>query len=236
MTVTGSRIINKLDERTLADVPVFPLPHVVLFPEARLPLHIFEPRYRKMLADCMEAGGALVIAQVDSRSGRIADIASVGIVVEHEPLPDGRSNIVVSGAARVHLAELVAEDPPRYPYKRARATRLRDLEVTVNDAECTALLTAASMFAAEVKRHDPSFTFRLPPRRDDEGASAPASLLADVCAFQLVVDASVRQAILEELDPRARVRLVMDQLALQHGAMLAETKDASDVAPGRVLN
>jgi hypothetical protein len=57
-----------------------------------------------------------------------------------------------------------------------------------------------------------------------------AGALADLCAFQLVVDAAVRQSIIEELDPRVRVRRVMDQLALQHGAML------SDARKGAVLN
>src|SRR4051812_40939223 len=102
---TGMLAGNSMDA-SLVDVPVFPLPHVVLFPEALLPLHIFEPRYRKMLSDCIAAGGALVIAQLDHRSGRIADVATVGVIVEHQPLADGRSNIVVAGAARVRLDEL----------------------------------------------------------------------------------------------------------------------------------
>jgi ATP-dependent Lon protease len=213
-----------LEEETLADVPVFPLPHVVLFPEALLPLHIFEPRYRTLLSDCLDAGGALVIAQLDRNGGRVAEVASVGVIIEHQPLPDGRSNVVVAGSARVRLDELVLEEPPRYPYKRARASRLHDLEVGVNDSECTALLAAASMFAAEVKKHDPAFTFRLPEATGLRGLEP--GVLADLCAFQLVVDARVRQAILEELDPRARIRRVMDQLALQQGAMLGERKGA----------
>jgi Lon protease-like protein len=206
----------------LDSVPVFPLPHVVLFPEARLPLHIFEPRYRAMLADCLEAGGAIVIAHIDRSGVRISEIAGAGIIVEHEPLPDGRSNIVVAGAARVRLDELVGEELPRYPYKRARATRLSDRDVSVSDGDRSALIAAATMFAAEVKRHDPTFEFRIPPNADAGG-------IADSCAFQLIVDGGIRQAILEELDPRARVRMVLDQLALQHGAMIGETK-------GTVLN
>jgi ATP-dependent Lon protease len=213
-------IMTRLDESALADVPVFPLPHVVLFPDALLPLHIFEPRYRKMLEDCLSAGGAIVVAQITrSGGGRIAEVAGAGVIVEHQPLADGRSNIVVAGRARVRLDELVLEDPPRYPYKRARATRLPDLDVGVNEADRAALLATATMFAAEVMKHDPTFALQMPSGVDAGG-------LADTCAFQLVVDANVRQAILEELDPRVRVRRVMDQLALQHGAMLGEVKGA----------
>ncbi len=211
---------RSLEDEQLADVPVFPLPHVVLFPEALLPLHIFEPRYRAMLADCLDQrAGAIVIAQIDrSGGGRIAEVAGAGVIVEHQPLPDGRSNIVVAGCARVRLDELVLEEPPRYPYKRARASRLTNRDVSVSDADRSALLAAATMFATEVKKHDPTFSFRMPRGSSDAGG------IADTCAFQLIIDAGVRQAILEELDPRQRVRMVMDQLALQHGAMIGESK------------
>lgn len=204
------------------EAPVFPLPHVVLFPEARLPLHVFEPRYRAMLADCLEADRTLVVAQLDPSGTRIAAVAGLGRVIEHRPLPDGRSNILVQGTARVRLDELVVEDPPRYPYKRVRASRLDELEGAVNDTDRAALLATASMFAAEVKKHDPTFSFELP-------AASGAGVIADLCAFQLVVDAGARQSVLEELDPRVRVRMVLDYLALQHGAMRGETK-------GRVLH
>jgi Lon protease-like protein len=222
----GAQRRGRSDPPALANVPVFPLPHVVLFPEALLPLHIFEPRYRKMLADCLAADGSIVIAHVDLRvGGRIAKVAGVGVIVEHQALPDGRSNIVVAGRGRVRLDEIVVEDPPQYPYKRARATCLSDVDVGVSDGDRAALVAAATMFATEVKKHDPSFTFRVPK----ELARHDAGGIADTCAFQLVVDAQVRQAILEELDPRTRVRMVMDQIALQHGAMLGD-------ANGTVLN
>ena len=214
--------MTRIEEEELAAVPVFPLPQVVLFPEVLLPLHIFEPRYRAMLSDCLDGNGALVIAQIDRDSGRIANVAGIGVIVDHRPLPDGRANIVVAGSARVRLDELVVEDLPRYPYKRARATRLDELHVTVGDADLAALVATATMFVTEVKKHDPTFEFRMP-------AQPTAGALADCCAYHLVVDPAVRQAILEELDPRVRVRMVMDQLALQHGAMLGEAK-------GTVLN
>lgn len=209
-------------EAALEDIPVFPLPQVVLFPEASLPLHVFEPRYRAMLRDCLAQHGALVIAQVipgEDAWGRprIASIAGGGIVVEHQPLPDGRSNIVVMGKARLRLDELEPEDG--VPYRRARATVLRDADVRVPESERTALVAAATMFAGAVKRHDPMFSFKLPP-------SVDAARLADLCAFQLVVDAAARQAVLEEMDPVARVRRVIEQLAIQHGAMLRPGRGA----------
>ena len=104
----------------------------------------------------------------------------------------------------------------------ARATVLQDLDVRVAELDRVALVAAATMFAVEVKKHDPHFAFRMP-------ATLDAAHVADLCAFHLVVDAATRQAVLEELDPRARVSLVLNQLALQHGAMMRNDGD-------RVLN
>jgi Lon protease-like protein len=210
----------RLEDADLEDVPVFPLPHVVLFPEARLPLHIFEPRYQTMLEDCLASPPkTLIVAQVDRRTGAIREVAGIGRIVAHEPMPDGRSNIIVEGIERVRLEEIVGEDPPRFPYKRARAVRLPDRDCVVSESDRAALVAAATMFTTEVKKHDPSFTFTMP-------RATLAGGIADTCAFQLIVDGGARQAVLEELDPRVRVRMVVDQLALQHGAMLGETKGA----------
>ncbi len=208
-------------------IPIFPLPQVVLFPEAILPLHVFEPRYREMIRDCLATHGAMVVAQRiagEDEHGRprIARVCGGGILVEHQALADGRSNIVVLGLARLGLEELAPEDAAAHPYRLARATILEDHAVSVADNDRNALASAATMFAAEVKRHDPNFSFGLPK-------VATASQLADLCAYHLVVDAGARQALLEELDPRARVGMVLKQIALQHGAMMRTDGD-------RVLN
>lgn len=211
-----SKIREASLEDALSAIPVFPLPQVVLFPDAVLPLHIFEPRYRAMLAHCLATHKALVIAQLiggEDEHGRprIAPIAGGGIVIEHQPLADGRSNIVILGKARLELHEL--EPDESRPYRVARAKILEDRCVAVADNDRTALLAAASMFAAEVKKHDPHFSFRMP-------TDADAGRIADQCAFHLVVDAGARQSMLDELDPRVRVDMVLNQLALQHGAMM----------------
>ena len=205
----------------LAELPLFPLPQVVLLPRAILPLHVFEPRYRAMLKDCLRTHGALAVVQLAAEPGRrfdsepdsnpeperprIARIAGAGLVIEHEPLSDGRWNILVQGMARVSLEELPFEGP----YRRARATVLEDADdVLVSDADVTALLHAASAFANEVRKRDPAFSFRLPELR------SPGAL-ADLCAFHLVISPEARQAVLEDLDPRTRVLRVLQELSAQ---------------------
>jgi uncharacterized protein len=210
-------------EEALASVPVFPLPRTVLFPDAALPLHVFEPRYRAMIADCLATHRVLAVAPIvegEDEHGRprIASIVGGGVIVEHHPLPDGRSNIVVLGHARLTIEE---ELPPEVdvPYRRVRGAILVDRDVRVPEADRTAMVAAATMFASEVKKHEPNFAFRLPPH----GA---AGQLADACAYQLVVDPAARQAALEELDPAARVRMVIHQLAAQQGAMMRDVRSA----------
>lgn len=211
-------------EDALSAIPLFPLPHVVLFPDAALPLHVFEPRYRKMLADCLATHRALAITQIlagEDEWGQpnIAMVAGGGLVMEHQPLVDGRSNILVVGKARLRLEEIPPDPASPLPYRRARATIVANEDVPVPETDRTALVAAATMFASEVKKHDPFFTFKLP-------ASTDAAQIADHCAYQLVVDAAARQAILEELDPKKRVEMVLNQLALQHGAMMKTDDDA----------
>jgi ATP-dependent Lon protease len=198
-------------QAALGALPIFPLGQVALFPNALLPLHIFEPRYQAMLKDCLETHGALAIAHVEDpadvdehENPRISSIAGAGVIVEHEPLPGGRANIVLRGVARVALHEL----PFVAPYRRARAVVLPDRESPMKSTDRAALLGAASAFASAVRRHDPSFRFEVPT---DLGEAA----LADACAHHLMVDPAARQRVIEESDIAERVRLVTSELVIQ---------------------
>lgn len=187
----------------LDDLPLFPLPRLVFFPSTMLPLHVFEPRYRKLLADCLATHRTMAVVRLEDDE-RIAPVAGVGVVVHHETLADGRSNLVLEGTARVRLEEL----PFLPPYRRARATILEPVRTAVTEEDRTALIMAASAFVREVRRYDDEFCFDLPAERS-------AAELADQCAASLIVDADVRQRLLEELDEAARVRSVIEELSLQ---------------------
>jgi ATP-dependent Lon protease len=86
------------------EIGLFPL-GLVLLPTEQVPLHIFEPRYRELIAECVESGGpfGLVFADDDGLR-RTGTLASVIEVVER--FPDGRLNIVVEGGDRFRLLEL----------------------------------------------------------------------------------------------------------------------------------
>ena len=93
-------------------LPIFPL-SVVLFPGMPLPLHIFEPRYKRMLADCLETDRRFGITPVAGSD--LPEPGAVGCVAEvrvNQELPDGRSNIVVAGGSRFRLSRLLDESLP----------------------------------------------------------------------------------------------------------------------------
>jgi len=88
------------------DVPVFPLAEVVLFPGAVLPLHIFEPRYQRMLEVAMAGNRLIAMALLkQARAEEFHETVCVGHVIHAEPLPDGRSNIAVLGLSAGQAVE-----------------------------------------------------------------------------------------------------------------------------------
>ncbi len=108
-----------------ACIPVFPLPNVVFFPKTYLPLHIFEPRYREMVADATEEGQVIGISLLkegweENYGGNppIFSIGCVGRLVSMQKLPDGRSNILLLGLERY----LLSEEMDGKSYRRAKIT------------------------------------------------------------------------------------------------------------------
>jgi Lon protease-like protein len=101
-------------------IPLFPLPNVVLFPRMSLPLHVFEPRYRKMVGDVLN--GHKTIGMALLRPGWEADYhgrppiysaGCAGVLEQWEPLEHGRYNILLKGVCRFRIVEEHAGEPYR---------------------------------------------------------------------------------------------------------------------------
>jgi Lon protease-like protein len=101
-------------------VAVMPLPNAILFPRVMLPLYIFEPRYKTMLADCLQVERMFAVALLRSdweKKGHSAQpypVASVGMIRTCVGRPDGTSNLILEGVARVHIIEYVKLRPYRW--------------------------------------------------------------------------------------------------------------------------
>lgn len=113
MLAVCATYIAKVNARTL---PLFPLP-LVLFPGVTIPLHIFEPRYRRLLRDCMDGDrrfGVVHLAEGigEETLGLGGDVGCVAEIDSSDALPDGRSNIVVNGRERFMIRSLVESSEP----------------------------------------------------------------------------------------------------------------------------
>jgi ATP-dependent Lon protease len=120
----------------LRELPIFPLP-LVLFPGASQPLHIFEPRYRQLLTDCLEGDRRFGIAYVAPEQNADpqpapGDIGCVAHILTTQTLPDGRSDILTTGEQRFVLLEWLATD---HPYRTARVEEFVDEPGDVGETE-----------------------------------------------------------------------------------------------------
>ena len=208
-----------LSAEELANLPIFPLPRVVFFPGTALPLHLFEPRYTRMIEDCLDTGcTAMAVALLapgweDNYEGdpAIYEIAGAGRIVAHQERADGTHDIILHGLNRVRLYELEKESRP---YRCARAEPIRDIG-DATQADVMAMMACATRVAAKVRERQPDFALQV------SAELAPARS-ADVIADQLVVSPEERQRILEAADIEERVALVTESVA----SLLAQLSEA----------
>ncbi len=100
-----------LKELSVRELPIFPLPDVVLFPQEVLPLHIFESRYRIMLQTVLESDSRFGVVRLDANSKKIAEVGCCAQIVKHQTSEDGRSNIVTIGQQRFRILDITRESP-----------------------------------------------------------------------------------------------------------------------------
>jgi hypothetical protein len=182
-----------------ARIPLFPLPGVVLLPETDLPLHIFEPRYRRMLADALDGERTLGVHTIDPAGGSddqgrplLLELGCAGRIVEHEPLEDGRSNILLRGLYRYRIDG--EADPEGRPYRLADVTRLPVAPLPDGSPSRSVLEDAVVRLAVAVGRADAS----------DLGADLSDEGFANEAGVRLGLDAEERYRLLrmDGLDER----------------------------------
>ena len=100
-----------MGELSVRELPIFPLPEVVLFPQEVLPLHIFESRYRIMLKSVLETDSMFGVIKWDSNTKSMANIGCCAQIIKHQTSEDGRSNIITLGQQRFQILEIVRSTP-----------------------------------------------------------------------------------------------------------------------------
>jgi Lon protease-like protein len=192
-------------------IPIFPLAHVQ-FPGALTPLHIFEPRYRKLLKDVMDGDKVFgIIYRGEDTMGDSERLppGSVGCTVEVavvQGLPDGRSNILCVGEKRYHVLQYVEGEP----YLQA--------EVELFDDEPVFADLSSQMERAKDLFHRWLIANRkLKDESDRETGEAPdlpedAQALSFIVAAYLEIEANVKQRLLELTNTAARLQQVNEIL------------------------
>jgi Lon protease-like protein len=193
-------------------LPLFPLPNVVLFPNVFLPLHVFEPRYREMVADALASDR--MIGMVLLRPGWEQDyegrppvfpIGCSGVLTHGERLSDGRYNIVLRGLERFRILE---EDAGRN-YRRAVVEPLR--ERAVEEGDRAAIRTCRARLEALLAPHTEGTSTgdsRIPSAMSDED-------LVNALAQFLDLEPLEKQALLERPCLKTRGESLVDLLEMK---------------------
>jgi len=196
------------------------LPNATLFPQALLPLYIFEPRYRQMLADALHSNRMFSVAMQRPGNSREtpAPIAGLGLIRVSVGHSDGTSHLILQGLARVELKEAVR-------YKPYRIQRIRPLETPPCDnVKVDALVAKVRELLEERIQLGLPFPFPVmsPEKGSKENSTSPSfspkeilsyldsitdpEQAADLVSCAVLPDAVERQTILETVDVEARLR------------------------------
>lgn len=176
------------------------LPNAILFPQALLPLYIFESKYRAMLRDALEGDRMFVIALAKCACGNAPlaphTVAGLGLIRACTDNPDGTSNLILQGLARVRLLEISAERP----YRQARIAPIRSVNTTGIDVEALMLkVLEMAVAAAESIPGMPAQISEFLGKLDDPDT------LSDIVSSTMVSDLESRQRLLETADVRKRL-------------------------------
>jgi uncharacterized protein len=210
-------------------LPIFPLPNVVLFPNVFLPLHIFETRYREMVADAVASDR--MIGMVLLRPGWDRDyegtpavypVGCSGVITHVEALADGRFNIVLRGLERFRI---IGEDRTR-SYRRAHVEAVFEMPLR-NDDRAAIRTQRSKLEALLAPAVDRTGTFRsgadlkMPAAMPDED-------LVNALAQYLDLEPLEKQALLEKPCLRTRAESLVELLEMK--IMMARTPGGTNVA------
>lgn len=214
------------------EVPVMTLPNAILFPQAMLPLYIFEPRYRKMLADTLNSHRMFCVAMQKPGSQRESpsSVAGIGLIRASVENKDGTSNLILQGMARVQLAKAVK-------YRPYRVHHVQVLEpATIDSAQVSQLTTQVLDLVGERLKRGfqlpihlvknvadlkiPGLEESISSRALKEAVQQLASLndpeqLVDLVSCALLPGPLERQAILETVEVETRLQRLISFLTVE---------------------
>ena len=206
-------------------LPLFPLPNIVFFPHTRLPLHVFEPRYRQMVKDVLDTDQRFGIVLL--RPGweaeyfgapPVFDLGTLGTIEQAVPLEDGRYNIVVRGDIRFRILDEVS----RVPYRTARV--IAEPEIAREPAKAYEQREWLADLSRQYLKYLPDQT-AVP-----EIETVDLDALTNALIMSLNLDVEEKQRLLEASDVIARAEDIGTELAnrIESLRFLAPFRKAGD--------
>jgi Lon protease-like protein len=191
---------------------LFPLPNLVLFPAVVQPLHIFEPRYRALMADALAGDRLMALALLRPGweedyhlSPPVHSVVCLGKIFKEQLLPDGRYNLLLYGLARARILDELQTDKP---YRSARVELLRDVEAVPAESAQALRLQLGDGVGGWLAAQSAA----LEQLRNLVHSNLDLGTLCDLAAFVLPLNVEVKQQLLEELVVERRVRRLLQHL------------------------
>lgn len=193
------------------EIAVMTLPGMTFFPQALLPLHIFEPRYQQMLKESLASDRLFAVAGINSKKARETGqfepphrIATVGIVRACQKSDNGTSNLLLQGLARVEIVEILSE----HPFRRVRIKALTSSPGADTEDNLRLRQTLGKLLHTKQRLGGTvpgEFTQFLQTVNDPE-------TFVDLAAATLCDDTKLKQKLLETLDVHARLQLYAERV------------------------
>ena len=217
-----------MSHREQIEIPLFPLPNVVLFPGVTLPLHIFEDRYKQMINTCIEDDspfGVILHTGGDETPSSIQKVGVLARVSDVERLDDGRMNIMTAGEVRFRIARFTATQPAW----RAEVQMLDD--VPESDAALEPLGKELSDLYLDAYRKGIELTGERPGKIDLPKSEMELSFMV---TYVLDMEVEAKQELLESTSTRDRLRRLIEHLKTANERLTAQVrqKRVSDTARG----
>jgi Lon protease-like protein len=217
-------------------VRLFPLPNLVLFPGVVQALHLFEPRYRALMADALAADELITMAflkpdwqaEIAERPA-IAKTVCIGKILSHTELDDGRYNLFLVGAKRARIVKELSRDKP---YRMAKVEILEDFDDGASD-----IPSLRAKIVAEF-RNLAGFRSSWNPEAMDQFVNddLPFGHLVDMICYSCGALPDQQQAVLETSELGRRGEMVRQLLREQIESKQTESTRTQEFPPGFSLN
>jgi Lon protease-like protein len=212
-------------------IPLFPLSNVVLFPGVRAPLHIFEPRYRQMIAAALSADRWIGMIAVHPDHANEMDgnpplfpVGCAGVITESEQLKDGRYNIVLLGTDRFRMQRELPEAEGRL-YRVAEVELLEDPFEAAERPRVMALRAGVvELFTKLVRLTAAPGSSELSPEMFND--VDPVTLVNTLCQL-LDLPCAEKQGLLECHGPRERLERLTSVLEFRSAELAFRSPDGA---------